>query len=60
VQEHRFTMKQLAQAIAELGVEFLGFELTGKRLSMSFDEWEAYERAQPDTFASMYQFWIKR
>ena len=60
VQEHRFTMKQLAQAIAELGVEFLGFELTGKRLTMSFDEWEAYERTHPDTFSSMYQFWIKR
>jgi hypothetical protein len=60
VQEQRFTMKQLAQAIAELEVEFLGFEFTGKRLTMSFDEWEAYERTHPDTFSSMYQFWIKR
>jgi Flp pilus assembly protein TadD/SAM-dependent methyltransferase len=60
VQEQRFTMTQFGRAIAELGIEFLGFELAGKRLSMSLEEWEAYERTHPDTFASMYQFWIKR
>jgi tetratricopeptide (TPR) repeat protein/SAM-dependent methyltransferase len=60
VQEHRFTVPQLASAIAELGVEFLGFELPGERLSMSLEEWDAYETANPDTFASMYQFWIRK
>jgi SAM-dependent methyltransferase len=60
VQERRFTMTQLARAIAELGIEFLGFELAGNRLSMSLEDWEAYERTHTDTFASMYQFWIKR
>jgi len=60
VQEHRFTIPQLASAIAELGVEFLGFELPGLRLSMSLEQWDAYETANPDTFASMYQFWIRK
>ncbi|MFL6574363.1 MAG: class I SAM-dependent methyltransferase, partial [Burkholderiales bacterium] len=60
VQEHRFTIPQLASAIAELGVEFLGFELPGKKLSMSLEQWDAYETANPDTFASMYQFWIRK
>lgn len=60
VQEHRFTMRDLEQAVAELGVEFLGFELTGKRMALSFEQWEAYEAADPQTFASMYQFWIRK
>ena len=60
VQEHRFTIPQLASAIAGLGVEFLGFELPGRMLSMSLEEWDAYETANPDTFASMYQFWIRK
>lgn len=60
VQEHRFTIPQLASAIAELGVEFLGFELPGKKLALSLEQWDAYETAHPDTFASMYQFWIRK
>jgi SAM-dependent methyltransferase len=60
VQEHRFTIPQLASAIAELGVELLGFELPGKKLALSLEQWDAYETANPDTFASMYQFWIRK
>jgi hypothetical protein len=60
VQEHRFTVPQLASAIAELGVEFLGFELPGRKLALSLEQWDAYETANPDTFASMYQFWIRK
>ena len=60
VQEHRFTIPQLAGVIAELGVEFLGFELPGKAIAMTLEEWDAYETANPDSFASMYQFWIRK
>jgi SAM-dependent methyltransferase len=60
VQEHRFTIPQLAGMLTELGVEFLGFELPGKKLAMSLETWDAYETANPDTFASMYQFWIRK
>ena len=60
VQEHRFTIPQLASAIAGLGVEFLGFELSGRRMALTLEQWDAYETANPDTFASMYQFWIRK
>jgi len=60
VQEHRFTIPQIASAIAELGVEFLGFELPGKKLALSLEQWDAYETANPDAFASMYQFWLRK
>jgi SAM-dependent methyltransferase len=60
VQEHRFTIPQLATAIAGLGVEFLGFELEGQKLALSLEQWDAYESANPNTFASMYQFWIRK
>jgi SAM-dependent methyltransferase len=60
VQEHRFTIPRLASAIAGLGVEFLGFELPGKKLALSLEQWDAYETANSGTFASMYQFWIRK
>ena len=60
VQEHRFTIPLLASAIAELRVEFLGFELPAKKLALSLEQWDAYETANPDSFASMYQFWIRK
>ena len=60
VQEHRFTIQKLREAIATLDVEFLGFESTEKKAQRSFDEWAALEQAEPDTFSSMYQFWIRR
>jgi Flp pilus assembly protein TadD/SAM-dependent methyltransferase len=72
VQEHRFTLPQLARAMDTLGVEFLGFELEAEALKAyrarfpadpagaSLENWDAFEQAHPDTFASMYQFWIRR
>jgi Flp pilus assembly protein TadD/SAM-dependent methyltransferase len=61
VQEHRFTLPQLAGIIAQLGVEFLGFELRGgRRIALSLEEWDAYETAHPQTFESMYQFWVRK
>lgn len=73
VQEHRFTIPQLARAIDALGVEFLGFEFTDKSslrhyqsrfpgdpTARSFENWARFEQEHPDTFASMYQFWIRR
>jgi hypothetical protein len=73
VQEHRFTVHGLARAIAALGLEFLGFELDDKSVlrqfrarfpgdasATSFDNWAAFEAQEPDTFAAMYQFWVRR
>jgi Flp pilus assembly protein TadD/SAM-dependent methyltransferase len=60
VQEHRFSIPDLRGCIDALGAEFIGFELPGTRLAASLEEWHAYEAANPGTFASMYQFWIRR
>jgi SAM-dependent methyltransferase len=60
VQEHRFTIPQLASMMSELEVQFLGFEVSGRRMAMSLEEWDACETANPDTFASMYQFWVRK
>ncbi len=73
VQEHRFAVPQLAQAVQSLGVEFLGFEFSDKsalqayRLrypgdpaARSFDNWAGFEAEHPDTFGGMYQFWVRR
>ena len=72
VQEHRFTPKQLGDAMAQLGLEFLGFNLppeskrqfcehfsTAANL-LSLDQWETFEEAYPETFAGMYQFLARK
>ena len=73
VQEHRFTIGQIADAVEDLGLEFLGFEwpdARSRRLflerfpsdpgGLSFENWQAFEAAEPDCFAEMYQFWLKK
>jgi SAM-dependent methyltransferase len=72
-QEHRFTIPQLAQALEALGVEFLGFEFPDKTAlrayrgrfpgdpaARTFANWARFEQEHPDTFGSMYQFWVRR
>jgi len=73
VQEHRFTVPMLARALEELGLEFLGFELPGPHVARAYrarfpgdpdmddlSNWHAFEQTEPDTFARMYQFWVRR
>lgn len=73
VQEHRFTLPQIAAALNSLGLEFLGFRLppaVRQRYRARFPQdrdatslalWHDYERENPFTFAGMYQFWaLKR
>tara|TARA_B100000401_G_scaffold437507_1_gene383275 strand:+ start:193 stop:2316 length:2124 start_codon:yes stop_codon:yes gene_type:complete len=70
LQEHRFTIKQLNEMMNSNGLEFQGFLLpnTIKNLySNSFPDdkkqvnlqnWVKFEERNPNTFASMYQFWV--
>jgi len=69
VQEHRFTVPQIATMIARVGMRFLGFEFTDAgatlgryqaRYSQVSDlkNWHDFEQEFPDTFARMYQFWV--
>ena len=71
VQEHRFSVSQLAESIADLGLEFLGFELSGAawRLyrdrfpgdpdGLDFANWAMFEQENPGYFGSMYRIWLR-
>jgi tetratricopeptide (TPR) repeat protein/2-polyprenyl-3-methyl-5-hydroxy-6-metoxy-1,4-benzoquinol methylase len=73
VQEHRFTLPQIREALTALNLQFLGFEIreqaTLRKFSASFSkkqalaslsQWHKFERKNPDTFRGMYQFWCKK
>lgn len=73
VQERRMSIPELKSFIAELGLDFIGFEFSpqdlqryrarfaqaGRRIT-DLDDWHALETEQPDTFAGMYQFWVQK
>jgi SAM-dependent methyltransferase len=72
VQEHRFTLAQIADFIAANDLAFVGFELEGfvaRRYLARFPAdpamtdlraWDAFERDHPATFSGMYQFWVQK
>ncbi len=72
VQEHRFTIPQIADFIANNGLAFVGFDLDRfvlRRYMTRFPHdqtmadlasWDAFERENPSTFSGMYQFWLQR
>lgn len=71
VQEHRFTIPQLAASLEALDLRFLGFEAQqvvregfqarfptpGADLDLAC--WEAFEAEHPQSFGGMYQFWCR-
>lgn len=72
VQEHVTTIPEIRSRITELGMTFLGFAVPNSVLAdyrrrfpddhtaSDLGAWEIYEREHPDTFGSMYQFWLQR
>ncbi|MBW8906530.1 MAG: class I SAM-dependent methyltransferase [Betaproteobacteria bacterium] len=74
VQEHRFQLPQIATMLDQLGLRFLGFEfpdsgITAARYRARFgddaamvnlENWARYEEDNPDAFARMYQFWVRK
>lgn len=73
VQEHRFDLLQIAEILKELNLEFLGFELRDTTAmkkyrhqypddvsATSLAHWHQFEQENPDTFAGMYQFWLRK
>ena len=73
VQEHRFTIPQIVDALDNLSLKFLGFELKDQNPRKRFKEiypkkndltslvlWHKYEQQHPNTFNSMYQFWCQK
>ena len=73
VQEHRFTLPQIEEALKSLHLKFLGFEMRDQRALKQFKEshpnsnaltslslWHKFELGNPDTFRGMYQFWCQK
>jgi len=72
VQEHRYTLPQIAELLERLKLEFIGFELpeSGSFARYreqfpddpglcSLENWHRFESANADTFRHMYQFWVR-
>jgi tetratricopeptide (TPR) repeat protein/SAM-dependent methyltransferase len=73
VQESRTSPLEIGEMIKRSGMEFLGFQLDDPATARSYrsrfpedaqmtslDGWEAFEKDHPATFASLYQFWLRR
>ena len=73
VEEHRFTLPQIAAMLSELRLAFLGFDLPDAGVAAAYraqfpldrtltalDNWHEFEASRPDTFARMYQFWARK
>jgi ubiquinone/menaquinone biosynthesis C-methylase UbiE len=72
VQEHRFTLPQIANALEKMGLIFIGFDC-GSQIENQFKAqypsnedlfslqlWHQFEQDHPDTFVRMYQFWVQK
>ena len=71
VQEYRFTIAQIQECLADLGLKFCGFESgtivadykltnTSEDDIYNLDKWHTYEVKHPGTFSGMYQFWCQK
>ena len=72
VQELRFTIPQISKIIKDFNLEFLGFYIKDsyKRKfsrmfpedikNLSLDNWNQFEKDNPDIFFNMYQFWMRK
>jgi tetratricopeptide (TPR) repeat protein len=72
VQEHRFSLPQVAQFLNEHDLVFLGFDLFpevmeqyAKRFpedeaATNLEYWNEFEQENPGIFSAMYQFWVQK
>ncbi len=73
VQERAYTLPEVAEALADLDLAFLGFEFVDPGVRKAYAtrfpadptltdlrQWNAFELEKPDTFHNMYQFWCRR
>jgi len=71
VEEHRFTLPEIARWIDALGLRFEGFLLSteietrykkrypGDPRMVNLDNWNSFEAAFPHAFSGMYIFWVQ-
>lgn len=70
VQEHQFSIPEIAAFLAENDLRFIGFETLARKAylakfpddptAVNLANWNAFENENPKTFSGMYQFWIQR
>jgi hypothetical protein len=72
VQERQMTLPEIARFLDENNVDFLGFTADAgiiERFKARFPQdrtasnlalWHVSETENPDTFAGMYQFWVRK
>lgn len=72
VQEHRMTLTGIAAFLRANNLVFLGFEIDADvlgayrqrfpadRAATRVGQWQIFENENPDTFRSMYNFWIQK
>lgn len=73
VQEHQFTIPQIAAAIDALDLDFMGFQLPDARGPIAYRarypndpgqrdlaNWAAFEADQSGLFGAMYAFWLRK
>lgn len=72
VQEHRMSLTDIGAFLRENWLTFLGFDLDydirrdyGRRFpgdvaGINLENWQLFENDNPDTFSSMYQFWVQK
>lgn len=71
--EQRFTLPQIAQALEDLSLTFVGFEIPAPHINQRYrecfpkdpnmvdlDAWYRFEQLRPETFAGMYVFWCQK
>ena len=70
-QEHSFSIPEIATIIKKYKLEFLGFSESfiknhyskiykDDKKNILLDNWANYEKVNPDSFSSMYSFWVKK
>jgi SAM-dependent methyltransferase len=71
-QEHRMTLTGIDTFLSDNGLAFLGFEIDdavlqaykrrfpGDPAATNLAQWQTFENDNPNTFAGMYQFWIRK
>jgi tetratricopeptide (TPR) repeat protein/SAM-dependent methyltransferase len=72
VQEHRMTLTSIDEFLQNNNLVFLGFDLDPQvanaykrrfpndRAATNLAQWQIFENENPDTFFSMYQFWVQK
>ncbi len=70
VQEHRFTIAKISKLLKDFNLEFLGFTdpyikkkylkfFPDDKKNISLENWDKFEKKNPDTFIGMYKFWVR-